>query len=102
MYCLICGRQIPEDAEFCPFCGEKIKREDMLIAEASSANNLYYPQSDIPLNLPAGNGEVSKKRRIPKWVIIVLSIVGCLIILLIAWLGIRSVKSYPIIKLLLI
>lgn len=27
MYCSICGKQIPEDANLCPYCGNKIKDE---------------------------------------------------------------------------
>ncbi|HHT24583.1 MAG TPA: zinc ribbon domain-containing protein [Clostridiaceae bacterium] len=93
MYCLNCGKQIPEDAEFCPFCGGKIKREEDLIGEVSFTSNLQYPQSNIPSNIPTGNEKGPKQRRIPKWGLIVLSITGCLIILLIAWIGIRSAKK---------
>ncbi|HBG67027.1 MAG TPA: hypothetical protein DIC33_06845, partial [Kandleria vitulina] len=27
MYCTNCGRQIEDDAVFCPFCGQKVTRE---------------------------------------------------------------------------
>ncbi|MGB4609343.1 MAG: zinc-ribbon domain-containing protein [Saccharofermentanales bacterium] len=92
MYCSNCGQQLPEDAEFCPFCGEKTDIEELLV-EGSPPGNLQPPYSDSQLYIPATNEEVAKRSHIPKWVLIVLSIAGCLIIFLLAWLGIRSVKK---------
>ncbi|NLJ70263.1 MAG: zinc ribbon domain-containing protein [Clostridiaceae bacterium] len=93
MYCLNCGKQIPEDSGFCPFCGEKINSEKELIDEVTSTSNIQPQQSNIPLDVPTGGEKAPKRSRRPKWIFIVLSIVGCLIIVLSAWLIIRSVKK---------
>ena len=47
MYCTNCGRQIEDDAVFCPFCGQKVTREDIQPQEPNvnvSYNNYNEPQ----------------------------------------------------------
>lgn len=41
MYCINCGKNIPADARFCPYCGEPIKNADNLL------NNISFSYDDI-------------------------------------------------------
>lgn len=49
MYCKKCQSEIPEDANFCSFCGEQIK-ESISTTNSSKANNktisFIYPSKD--------------------------------------------------------
>jgi hypothetical protein len=42
MFCKKCGKRIPDDATYCPYCGEKV---DPVIDEGTSNENPYMNQT---------------------------------------------------------
>lgn len=81
MFCRKCGNGIPEDSEFCPKCGIKIK------LEADSSETLNYETE-----LPVQNGTVkSKKKKIMPIILILLSVtVIAAVVLMIAFYPVYS------------
>ena len=50
MYCIKCGKQIPDDSRFCSFCGQKV----VTIVEETSAPVTPPPQPQ-PIQQPVSN-----------------------------------------------
>ena len=51
MFCKECGTKIPDDAQFCPFCGEVLELEAESPQEKPIVDNKYEDDFDILLDL---------------------------------------------------
>ena len=51
MYCRICGKSIPEDSRFCPYCGQKVVLAETDSPSESVNENKDEPCAIIPLKL---------------------------------------------------
>ncbi|MBQ1340927.1 MAG: zinc-ribbon domain-containing protein [Erysipelotrichaceae bacterium] len=40
MYCYKCGKKIPDDAKFCPYCGAEVKKPDEVVVREDGKGGL--------------------------------------------------------------
>ncbi|MHA1234017.1 MAG: zinc-ribbon domain-containing protein [Promethearchaeota archaeon] len=50
MFCKNCGTKIPDDAQFCPFCGEVLEMDEKRLIEAQNLDNKFEDDFDIRLD----------------------------------------------------
>ena len=73
MFCMRCGNAVPDDASFCPVCGEKLMEQN-----ESTVNTQTQGVYD---NAPQSTGKNAPARKKKTWLAILLSSIGGVLIL---------------------
>ena len=92
LFCMYCGREIPNDAEFCPYCGSTIDPavrqgpDDPSVyipAEQAAFEGGYAAEESYPGNYDGEEGPRVKlrRRKIPTFVFVILAIVAVIAII---------------------